>query len=137
MILHLKSPNVICINQQSDLLMYMYSSGQKKGGYSRSTLYHTSKWKGHPSPPPAAADAPPPLLMYMYSSGQKKGGYSRSTLYHTSKWKGHPSPPPAAADAPPPHRDFNTIKYIKIRLFFAAPHPLLQNGAIILLVWAN
>ena len=44
MILHLNSPSVICINQQSDLLMY--SSGQKKGGYSSGTLYHTSKWKG-------------------------------------------------------------------------------------------
>ena len=74
MIRHLKSPNVICINQQSDLLMY--SSGQKKGG----------------------------------------GGYSSGTLYHTSKWKGC-------------HRDLNTIKYTKIRLFFAALHPLLQNGA--------
>ena len=51
MILHLKSPNAICINQQSDLLMY--TSGQKKGwgwggGYSSGTLYHTSKWKGRP-----------------------------------------------------------------------------------------
>ena len=46
MILHLKSPNAICINQQSDLLMY--SSGQKKRGYSSSTLYHASKWKGRP-----------------------------------------------------------------------------------------
>ena len=46
---HLKSPNVIFINQQSDLLRY--SSGQKKGGYSSGTLYHTSKWKGCPPPP--------------------------------------------------------------------------------------
>ena len=53
MILHLKSPNVICINQQSDLLMY--SSGQKKGGYSSGTLYHTSKWKGRPPPPPVTS----------------------------------------------------------------------------------
>ena len=37
----------MCINQQSDLLMY--SLGQKKGGYSSGTLYHTSKWKG-PAP---------------------------------------------------------------------------------------
>ena len=77
-LLHLISPNVICINQQSVLLMY--SSGQKKGGYSRGTLYHTSKWKGRPPP--------------------------------------HPPP-----------RVFNTIKYIKIRSFFAALHPLLQNAA--------
>ena len=54
MILHLKLPNAICINQQSDLLMH--SSGQKKEGYSSSTLYHTSKWKGRPPPTP-----PPPL----------------------------------------------------------------------------
>ena len=47
MILHLKSPNVICINQQSDLLMYTYSLGQKKGDYSSGTLYHI-KMEGTP-----------------------------------------------------------------------------------------
>ena len=69
--------HVICINQQSDLLMY--------------------------------------------SSGQKKGGYSSGTLYHTPKWKG----------TPPPPRDVNTIKYTKIRLFFAALNPLLQTDALL------
>ena len=70
MILHLKSPNAICISQQSDLLMY--SSGQKKGGY-------------------------PVAHCITHQNGR---------------------------DAP---CDFNTIKYTKIRLFFAALHPLLQN----------
>ena len=72
MILHLKSPNVICINQQSDLLMC--SSGQKKG-------------------------AIPAAHCITHQNGR---------------------------DAP---RDVNTIKYTKIRLVFAALHPLLQNGA--------
>ena len=49
MILHLKSPNVICINQQSDLLMY--SSSQKRGGgglFQRHIVSHI-KMKGTPS----------------------------------------------------------------------------------------
>ena len=50
MILHLKSPNVICLSQQTDLLMY--SSGQKKRGrggglFQRQIVSHT-KMEGTP-----------------------------------------------------------------------------------------
>ena len=79
MILHLKSSNVICITQQSDLLMY--SSGQKKEG----------------------------------------GGLFQRHIVSHIKMEG--TPPHTHT-----HRDFNTIKSTKIRLFFAALHPLLQNG---------
>ena len=81
MTLHLKSPDVICMNRQSDLLMY--SSGQKKVG---------GGW-----------------------------GYSSGTLYHKSKWKGRPPPPPMTST------QLNIPK--SGCFFFAALHPLLQNGA--------
>ena len=77
MILHLKSPNVICINQQSDLLMY------------------------------------------------SSGLFQRHIVSHI-KMEGTPP------------RDLNTIKYTKKnRLFFAALHPLLQNGAFFYLFRQN
>ena len=73
--------------------------------------------------------------LLMHSSGQKKRGGGEAG--------GGQGAIPAAncithqngRDAP---RDFNTIKYTKNRLFSAALHPLLRNGAFFfLLVSAN
>ena len=79
MILHLKSPNVICINQQSDLLMY------SSGLFQRHIVSHI-KMEGTPPPPT-------PVLS------------TQLTIYIKKKKKN--------------------------RLFSAALHPLLQNGAIV------
>ena len=46
MILYLKSPNIICINQQTDLLVY--SSGQKKGGLFQRHIVSHIKMEGTP-----------------------------------------------------------------------------------------
>ena len=59
MTLHSKSPNVICINQQSDLLMY--SSGQKKGGAILAAHCITQNRRTPPSPPPPPPTPPHPV----------------------------------------------------------------------------
>ena len=56
-------------------------------------------------------------------------GYSSGTLYHTSKWKGGPPPAPPPLATPPPALTSTQLNISKNRLFFAALHPLLQNGA--------